>query len=118
MSTPFLSAARILHVLPARSLGLILGAAAAAAPSTALAGHRDSDRGDRARYERYDRDDHRDRGGVRIDVDIRKERREPVYGWVFHESWFDIGNHEQLLEADNRSRIAAGLPPRARYSPE
>lgn len=44
-------------------------------------------------------------------------RHEPVYGWVFDETWFDIGNHEQLLEADNRLRIAAGLPPRDTYSP-
>ena len=42
---------------------------------------------------------------------------EPVYGWVFHETWFDIGNHAQLLEADNRLRIATGLPPRDVYSP-
>jgi glucose-1-phosphate thymidylyltransferase len=44
-------------------------------------------------------------------------RHEPVYGWVFHETWFDIGNHAQLLEADNRLRIASGLPPRDVYSP-
>ncbi len=44
-------------------------------------------------------------------------RHEPVYGWVFRESWFDIGNHEQLLEADNRLRVASGLPPRDAYSP-
>jgi glucose-1-phosphate thymidylyltransferase len=46
------------------------------------------------------------------------QRHEPVYGWVFHEAWFDIGNHEQLLEADNRLRMAAGLPPRETYSPQ
>jgi glucose-1-phosphate thymidylyltransferase len=46
------------------------------------------------------------------------QRHEPVYGWVFDEAWFDIGNHEQLLEADNRLRIAAGLPPRSDYSPQ
>jgi glucose-1-phosphate thymidylyltransferase len=44
-------------------------------------------------------------------------RREPVYGWVFDSTWYDIGNHEQLLEADNRMRAAAGLPERAAYSP-
>jgi glucose-1-phosphate thymidylyltransferase len=44
-------------------------------------------------------------------------RHEPVYGWVFRETWFDIGNHEQLLEADNRLRLAAGLPARDVYSP-
>ncbi|HET7127983.1 MAG TPA: nucleotidyltransferase family protein [Gaiellaceae bacterium] len=43
--------------------------------------------------------------------------REPVYGWVFDEPWFDIGDHEQLLEADNRLRLAAGLPARAAYEP-
>ena len=46
------------------------------------------------------------------------QRHEPVYGWVFEESWYDIGNHEQLLEADNRLRMAAGLPPRDTYSPQ
>jgi glucose-1-phosphate thymidylyltransferase len=45
-------------------------------------------------------------------------RHEPVYGWVFDESWFDIGNHEQLLEADNRLRLNAGLPPRGVYVPD
>jgi glucose-1-phosphate thymidylyltransferase len=44
-------------------------------------------------------------------------RREPVYGWVFTEPWYDIGDHEQLLEADNRLREAAGLPPRTAYEP-
>ena len=45
------------------------------------------------------------------------QQREPVYGWVFTEPWFDIGDHEQLLEADNRLRSAAGLAPRAAYEP-
>ena len=40
--------------------------------------------------------------------------REPVYGWVFDATWYDIGDHEQLLEADNRLRAAAGLPERDR----
>jgi glucose-1-phosphate thymidylyltransferase len=44
--------------------------------------------------------------------------RAPVYGWAFGEPWFDIGDHEQLLEADNRLRVAAGLPQRAEYSPD
>lgn len=44
-------------------------------------------------------------------------RREPVYGWVFTEPWYDIGDHEQLLEADNRLRAAAGLPTRTTYDP-
>jgi glucose-1-phosphate thymidylyltransferase len=46
------------------------------------------------------------------------QQREPVYGWVFDSTWYDIGNHEQLLEADNRMRVAAGLPARDTYSPE
>ena len=41
--------------------------------------------------------------------------REPVYAWRFDEEWFDIGDHEQLLEADNRLRRRAGLPERDRY---
>jgi glucose-1-phosphate thymidylyltransferase len=43
--------------------------------------------------------------------------RRPVYAWVFDTTWYDIGNHEQLLEADNRMRERAGLPTRAEYSP-
>lgn len=43
--------------------------------------------------------------------------REPVYGWVFDEPWFDIGDEAQLLEADNRLRAAAGLPTRSAYEP-
>jgi glucose-1-phosphate thymidylyltransferase len=46
------------------------------------------------------------------------QAREPVYGWVFDSTWYDIGNHEQLLEADNRMRVLAGLPARDAYSPE
>jgi glucose-1-phosphate thymidylyltransferase len=46
------------------------------------------------------------------------QRREPVYGWPFDATWFDIGSHEQLLEADNRLRVAAGLPARESYSPD
>jgi glucose-1-phosphate thymidylyltransferase len=45
-------------------------------------------------------------------------QHEPVYGWVFDETWYDIGNHEQLLEADNRLRQAAGLPTREIYVPD
>jgi glucose-1-phosphate thymidylyltransferase len=45
------------------------------------------------------------------------QEREPVYGWVFDSTWYDIGDHEQLLEADNRMRAAAGLPERSAYSP-
>jgi glucose-1-phosphate thymidylyltransferase len=45
-------------------------------------------------------------------------RREPVYGFRFAGSWFDIGDPEQLLEADNRYRERAGLPTRSEYSPD
>jgi glucose-1-phosphate thymidylyltransferase len=44
--------------------------------------------------------------------------REPVYGYRFNGDWLDIGDHEQLLEADNRMRERAGLPRRARYAPD
>jgi glucose-1-phosphate thymidylyltransferase len=43
-------------------------------------------------------------------------RREPVYGYSFDGNWFDIGNHDQLLDADNWLRRASGLPERASYS--
>ena len=43
-------------------------------------------------------------------------RRQPVYGYRFAGRWYDIGNHDQLLEADNRQRRLAGLPERASYS--
>ena len=42
-------------------------------------------------------------------------RRVPVYGFRFEGDWLDIGNREQLLEADNRMRVRAGLPERAEY---
>jgi len=42
--------------------------------------------------------------------------REPVYGYRFDGAWYDIGNHDQLLEADNRQRRLAGLPERESYS--
>jgi glucose-1-phosphate thymidylyltransferase len=41
--------------------------------------------------------------------------RAPVYGYRFTGEWLDIGDHSQLLEADNRMRTRAGLPPRADY---
>jgi glucose-1-phosphate thymidylyltransferase len=43
-------------------------------------------------------------------------RREPVYAYRFPGLWFDIGNPEQLLEADNHWRERAGLLPRETYS--
>jgi len=42
--------------------------------------------------------------------------REPVYAYAFPGMWFDIGNPEQLLEADNRWRERQGLPQRETYS--
>jgi glucose-1-phosphate thymidylyltransferase len=43
--------------------------------------------------------------------------REPVYGYRFEGEWFDIGDRDQLLEADNRLRERLGLPQRAEYAP-
>ena len=43
-------------------------------------------------------------------------RRQPVYAYRFSEGWFDIGDREQLLEADNRARTRLGLPVRAEYA--
>jgi glucose-1-phosphate thymidylyltransferase len=42
--------------------------------------------------------------------------REPVYGYRFQGEWLDIGDREQLLEADNRLRRRAGLPERESYT--
>ncbi len=42
-------------------------------------------------------------------------RREPVYGYTFEGSWLDIGNHAQLLTADNLLRVRQGLPEVERY---
>ena len=39
-----------------------------------------------------------------------------MYGYRFDGPWFDIGNSEQLLEADNRWRAKTGLPPRETYT--
>ena len=39
--------------------------------------------------------------------------RAPVYGYRFSGEWLDIGDRDQLLEADNRARERAGLEPRA-----
>jgi glucose-1-phosphate thymidylyltransferase len=44
--------------------------------------------------------------------------RAPVYGYRFTGDWLDIGNKEQLLEADNLMRSRRGLPPRSEYSLE
>ena len=42
--------------------------------------------------------------------------RAPVYGYRFGGEWLDIGDHGQLLEADNRYRRRAGLAERDAYS--
>ncbi len=44
------------------------------------------------------------------------QTRAPVYGYRFGGEWVDIGNHAQLLEADNRYRRREGLPERDQYS--
>lgn len=42
--------------------------------------------------------------------------RVPVYGYRFEGEWLDIGDPQQLLEADNRMRTRLGLAPRGEYS--
>lgn len=44
--------------------------------------------------------------------------REPVYGYRFAGDWMDIGDPQQLLDADNMMRGRAGLPARGEYSLE
>lgn len=44
--------------------------------------------------------------------------RVPVYGFCFPGDWLDIGDREQLLDADNRMRERQGLPRRAEYTLE
>jgi glucose-1-phosphate thymidylyltransferase len=44
--------------------------------------------------------------------------RVPVYGYRFPGEWLDIGNREQLLDADNRMRERHGLPRRDEYTLE
>lgn len=43
--------------------------------------------------------------------------RAPVYAYSFDGEWYDIGDHDQLLAADNRMRARGGLPQRETYSP-
>jgi glucose-1-phosphate thymidylyltransferase len=43
--------------------------------------------------------------------------RAPVYAYRFSGEWYDIGDRDQLLEADNRMRRSGGLPERDEYSP-
>jgi glucose-1-phosphate thymidylyltransferase len=42
--------------------------------------------------------------------------RRPVFGYELEGTWFDIGDHEQLLVADNLFRARVGLPERAEYA--
>jgi glucose-1-phosphate thymidylyltransferase len=42
--------------------------------------------------------------------------RVPVYAFRFEGDWLDIGDREQLLEADNRMRARVGLEQRREYS--
>jgi glucose-1-phosphate thymidylyltransferase len=42
--------------------------------------------------------------------------RAPVYAYRFPGGWYDIGDAEQLLAADNLMRERAGRPPRDTYS--
>jgi len=44
--------------------------------------------------------------------------RVPVYGYTFAGDWRDIGDAEQLLDADNRLRARSGLPARDTYEPD
>ena len=46
------------------------------------------------------------------------QAREPVYAYRFEGGWWDIGDHAQLLEADNLMRRRGGLAERADYSPQ
>jgi glucose-1-phosphate thymidylyltransferase len=42
--------------------------------------------------------------------------RVPVYGFRFRGQWLDIGNRDQLLDADNQMRARTDLPLRDEYS--
>jgi len=44
--------------------------------------------------------------------------RVPFYGYRFAGEWMDIGDPDQLLDADNRVRERQGLPQRAEYTLE
>jgi glucose-1-phosphate thymidylyltransferase len=43
-------------------------------------------------------------------------KRVPVYGYRFRGGWVDIGDKQQLLDADNRLRVQKGMAPRAEYA--
>jgi glucose-1-phosphate thymidylyltransferase len=42
--------------------------------------------------------------------------RVPVYGYRIAGEWLDVGDKQQLLEADNLMRARRGLPPREEYT--
>lgn len=44
--------------------------------------------------------------------------RVPVYGYAITGEWLDIGNHGELLHADNSMRRKKGMPERETYSVE
>jgi glucose-1-phosphate thymidylyltransferase len=44
--------------------------------------------------------------------------REPVYGYRFAGEWMDIGDRNQLREADNRMRQRRGMSVRDEYTPD
>jgi glucose-1-phosphate thymidylyltransferase len=44
------------------------------------------------------------------------QEREPLYAYAFTGYWRDIGDRAQLLDADNRLRLRAGLPQRDEYA--
>jgi glucose-1-phosphate thymidylyltransferase len=44
-------------------------------------------------------------------------KRVPVYGYRFKGGWFDIGNQQELLNADNLMRERRGMPTRPEYKP-
>ena len=44
--------------------------------------------------------------------------RAPLYGYRFAGGWLDIGDPQQLLEADNLMRERAGMAPRGEYTLE
>jgi len=44
-------------------------------------------------------------------------KQAPVYGYRFDGGWFDIGNQQELLTADNLMRDRRGIPRRTEYLP-
>jgi len=44
-------------------------------------------------------------------------KRVPVYGYRFDGGWYDIGNQQELFNADNLMRERRGMPRRLEYQP-